>query len=305
MSRPIFYCSELSRGVAEKTFGTASTGVVWVLVEYPHAWRAKDLADSDLSAAVKKHLSRTIKNITHARLLFIRQERAIGEILAIFVVRSREREPFIVKFQLESYEQLMSLDVAAAAAGHATSGIIMREPLFLVCTHGRRDKCCALFGYALYKSLRADAGDHLWQSSHVGGDRFAANLICFPHGLFYGHVTEEAGRTIVREYREGRLVLEGYRGRSCYGHAAQSAEFFIRRESGLTGLDELHFLRRAKVSEHSWRVEFNAPATQSIHTAHVTGQQSQFQNYVTCHSTEEQRVIQYELENYDVTRRRD
>lgn len=302
MSRPFFYCSELSRNEAEKPYGTASTGEVWVLVEYRYGWNARAFEDSNLPAIVKRHLSRAIRSIPRARLLFIKQERLTRDPLTLFVVRSRERDPFIVRFQLESYEQLMEVDIAAMAAGKAASGIITPEPLYLVCTHGKRDKCCAKFGYALYKSLRAEAGESVWQSSHVGGDRFAANLICFPHGLFYGHVTEEAGQTIINEYERGRLVMDGYRGRTCYGHAVQSAEFFIRRESGLKALEELRYLNRAHVNEHSWRVQFIARAEQSIHEAQVTGRLSQFQNYITCHSTEEQSVIQYVLDSYQVIR---
>ncbi len=305
MSRQLFFCSELSRRVAEKPHGTASIGDVWLLVEYAQAWGSNALADSDLSPELKKYLSRLVKSIPRARLLFIKQERPplerrnIKDRINVFVVRTRERAPFIVKFELESYEQLMNIDVAAVVVEGGASGgggVVTQEPLFLVCTHGRRDKCCAKFGYALYKSLRGHVGDSVWQSSHVGGDRFAANLICFPHGLFYAHVTEEVGRTIVAEYAQGRLALGGYRGRVCYGYAVQAAEFFIRRESGITGLDELRFLRRARVDENHWRVQFVVPATGRIYEAQVVSRLSEFENHVTCHSTGEQRVIQYLLD---------
>ena len=305
MIRPFFYCSELSRQAAENHCGTASTSDVWVLLEYTQAWGAKALADSNLSVAVKTHLIAGIRSIPNARLLFIKQGRTAKSHLKLFVVRASERAPFIVEFELESYEQLLKVDLAAAAAGDASRGVIKRGPLFLVCTHGRHDKCCAKFGYALYKSLRAAGHDNVWQSSHVGGDRFAANLVCFPHGLFYGHVTEAAGQMIVGEYAAGRLVLDGYRGRACYSHAVQSAEFFIRCESGLKGLDELRCSERQRVSENSWRVQFAARDGRSIHEAQVTGEQSPFQNYITCHSIEEQSVVQYTLDSYSVALRLD
>lgn len=302
MSRPFFYCSELSRHVAEETYGTASTGEVWVLLEYSRGWNPRAFEESDLSPTIKRHLSRTIRDIPRARLLFIKQERINKHPLTLFIVRARARDPFIVRYQLESYEQLPKIDLAAAVAGELSSGIVTRAPLYLVCTHGKRDKCCAKFGYALYKSLRAEAGESVWQSSHVGGDRFAANLLCFPHGLFFGHVTNEAGQTIVNEYEQGRLILENYRGRACYNHAVQSAEFFIRHESGLKGLDELHYLGRHRVGEHSWHVQFIARERQSIYEAQVTGRLSPFQNYITCHSTTEESVLQYRLDGYQVIR---
>jgi hypothetical protein len=302
MSRPFFYCSELSRQDAELPLGTASTGEVWVLLEYSRGWNPRAFEESDLSPIIKRHLSQTIRNIPRARLLFIKQERARLHPLTLMVVRARERDPFIAKFHLESYDELMELDIAAAAAGRMASDVITREPLYLICTHGKRDKCCAKFGYALYKSLHESLGESVWQSSHVGGDRFAANLICFPHGLFYGHVRAEVGQMIVNEYERGRLVLDGYRGRACYGHAVQSAEFFIRQEFGVKEIDALHYLGRHRVNEHSWRVQFATRDHQSIHEAQVTGRLSEFQNYITCHSTEEQKVLQYTLDSYQVIR---
>ena len=303
MSLPFFYCSELSRLAAEKSYGTASTGEVWLLIEYPYGWGPKALEDSALSSALKRRLSRLVASIPRARLLFIKQEKAPRDSFQLFIVRARERDPFILKFELETYEQLLSLDIRAAAANEAAaSGRRTREPLFLVCTHGRRDKCCAKFGYALYKNLREKIGASVWQSSHVGGDRFAANLVCFPHGLFYGHVGEAAGRRIVSEFAEGRLVLDNYRGRTCYGHAVQSAEFFIRQESGLRGLDELRYLRRERLSEQSWRIQFAAHNGQSIHEALVSSRPSQFQNYITCHATAEQSVPQFELDAYEASK---
>jgi hypothetical protein len=303
MSRNLFYCSELSRHAAEKIYGTASIGVVWLLIEYPHAWGPHALQDSALSPTIKRHLNRLLKTIPRSRLLFIKQDPGEREHLKFFVVRSRESDPFIVKFELDHQEQLTQVDVAAAAAGNSSGagGVLIKDqPLFLVCTHGKRDKCCAKFGYAVYKSVREDAGASVWQSSHVGGDRFAANLICFPHGLFYAHVTEAGGRAVVEEYRQRRLVLDEYRGRACYSFPVQAAEFFIRKETGLNGLDALRFLGQERLGETLWRVRFVTRVGDIVHQAHVASRPSEFQTFITCHSTEEKSVTQYQLEDYQV-----
>lgn len=301
MSRPFFYCSELSRAVAEPGFGTASIGETWLLIEYLEAWGMHALADSALSPRVKRHLNQVCKLIPRTRLLFIKQERLqrAGP-LNFFVVRCRENAPSIVRFDISDYEELLQLDVAALAAGASLAGgVEVDEPLFLVCTHGKRDKCCAKFGYALYKSLReAKGGERVWQSSHVGGDRFAANLICFPHGLFYAHVTEDAGREIVAEYEGRRLVLDGYRGRACYSYPIQAAEFFIRRETGIAAIDELRYLRHERTGEKSWLVKFAGRGTGGMHEAHIAARASEFHNYITCQSAEEKRVVQYVLKDY-------
>jgi hypothetical protein len=305
MSRPFFYCSELSRDAAERSFGTASIGNVWLLVEYREAWGVHALADSTLSPQVKRHLNKFCKAVPRARVLFIKQERLRHDALSCFVVRSRERAPSIVKFTFSSYEELLEIDLCAVVAGDTLAGGVRTdEPLYLVCTHGKRDKCCAKFGYALYKSLReGEERERVWQSSHVGGDRFAANLICFPHGLFYAHVTEETGRTILSEYEDGRrLVLRaGYRGRTCYPYPVQAAEFFIRSETGIDAVGELRYRRHERTGEKSWLVKFSETGAGQIHEAHIAARTSEFHNYITCNSANEQRVIQYVLESYRAT----
>lgn len=325
MSRPFFYCSDLSRAARERSFGTASVGEVWLLVEYREAWGTHALQDSALSAEVKRHLNKFCKTVPRARILFIRQERVRPEPLRCFVVRCRESAPSIEQFELSDYEELLKFDLCAVGAGATLDGgVRLDAPLYLVCTHGKRDKCCAKFGYALYKSLhegeaegRSGNGDggrdgegdgnsggvgggRVWQSSHVGGDRFAANLVCFPHGLFYAHVTADAGRRIIEQYEQRQLVLEGYRGRACYSYPVQAAEFFIRNEAKLGALDALRYRRHERTGDGSWRVVF-AGSGALIHEAHIAARTSEFQNYITCQSAEERPVIQYVLENYRAT----
>jgi hypothetical protein len=295
-----FYCSQLSRDADEQPYGTASIGDVWVLVEYPHGWGSKALEESDLSPHVKRYLKSTTGAIPKSKLLFIKQDRASSRDLTLYIVRCRERNPFILRFNLQSYEDLLKIDIPAAAEGHSDGGTICELPLYLVCTHGRRDKCCAKFGFALYKSLRPIAGEMIWQSSHVGGDRFAANMVCFPHGLFYAHVTEPVGKALMEEYGKGRMLLREYRGRACYGRIAQTAEFFIRNESALLGVDDLRFCDQQRVDENTWIVHFTGPTDQLVHEVRITSRPSEFQTYTTCHSSEEQKVVQYVLEDYRI-----
>src|ERR1044072_8813663 len=117
-----FYCSQLSRGVEENAFGTASVGEVWLLVEYTEPWGPHALRDSHLSREVKNYLNQLIRRIPRSRLLFIKQERRNQPTFNLFIVRARERNPFIVGFGLDDCEKRPGryLDVAACAAGEKT-----------------------------------------------------------------------------------------------------------------------------------------------------------------------------------------
>jgi hypothetical protein len=300
MSQPFFYCSELSRGAAEKTFGTASVGNVWLLIEYPYGWGFEALTDSNLSPAVKEYLNRFLKTVPRSRVLFIKQERKESGERSVFVVRCRERNASVAQLGISDYEQLTGIEMASIAAGELPGSVSLSDrPLYLVCTHGRRDKCCAKFGYPLYKTLRARSPS-VWQSSHVGGDRFAANLVCFPHGLFYAHVTEETSHRVVQEYEERHVLLDKYRGRACYSYPVQAAEYFIRKEAGIIGLDDLRHLGCERVEEKTWRARFMTTDGERIHEALVRSVMSDFQSYTTCHSTQEKPIIQYVLDDYRV-----
>lgn len=302
-----FFCSELSRRAGERSMGTASTGAVWFLLEYPHGWGRHAFEESALPTEVKHFFKDTLARIRHSRLLFIKTDRGRRDArMNLFVVRCRERAPFIVRLRLEKYFDALKYDLAAIAAGRdLQGGETCEEPLFLVCTHGRRDKCCAKFGQPLYNALREQTGDCVWQSSHVGGDRFAGNLVCFPHGLFYAHATPEAGRRVVDEYRAGRILTEGFRGRACYSHFIQAAEAFVREETGLKGVEELHFLSAHLEGADASRVRFEARADGRVHEALVVRRASEFLNPITCHSAVPQPVPQFHLDAHSILHARE
>jgi Sucrase/ferredoxin-like len=142
---------------------------------------------------------------------------------------------------------LLELDwellTAPGPEGAVGSGAVREsEPLFLVCTNGARDVCCAERGRPLMGALRVAVGDRAWECSHIGGDRFAGNLVCFPHGMYFGRLGSTDVAAVARAYVEGRVDLERYRGRGGLGFAAQAAEHALRVRTGLDGVDDLRLV---------------------------------------------------------------
>src|SRR5205085_492850 len=100
----------------------------------------------------------------------------------IYVACADELQPRLYRVLLRSYNDLLDLDLSALAAGGGESEQYrVHEPLWLACTHGVHDKCCARRGLPVYAALAALPDETAWQCSHMGGDRFAANVLCFPH----------------------------------------------------------------------------------------------------------------------------
>jgi hypothetical protein len=296
------FCSVRSKEAAEETFGTASMGDAWLLLEYARPWGLKAFDESAIPKAVKTHLTGVLKSVPRSRVLLIKQTRKVSGPLTLFVVRSRESSSSILKFEFFAYEQLLDLDLASALTGGSPSGATpWEDPVFLVCTHGKRDKCCAKFGIPIYKTIKTLVGEPLvWQCSHVGGDRFAANVICFPDGIFYGHVTEESAKLIAEEYYERRIVLTNFRGRSCYSFPVQAAEFFARRETGLRGIGDLKFLTYEPLKPNEWRVRFLSKGEDKVHQVSLRSRLSGFQNRLSCHASEPRSVVQYSLIEHEI-----
>jgi hypothetical protein len=170
--------------------------------------------------------------------------------------------------------------------------------MYAVCTHGRHDKCCSKFGLPVFCALREQAGTRVWECSHVGGDRFAGNVVVFPYGIFYGRVTPDQCAEIVRRSEAKEVWLPGYRGRSCYPRVVQVAEYFARRESGLLHIDEFQPLRTERLGENMRRVELKAG--DGNHIVEFRIDRRAVHSRLTCDSDEPSDAPQYELTRYSV-----
>src|SRR3990172_3252084 len=129
-----------------------------------------------------------------------------------------------------------ALDLGALARGERPGvGATVERPLYLVCTNSRRDACCARLGRPLVAALAETYPGRVWECSHLGGHRFAPNLVCLPDGLWFGR--SEAA--VAAEYERGRVALEHLRGRSSFPAAVQAADYFVREREGLRDVDDL------------------------------------------------------------------
>jgi len=172
------------------------------------------------------------------------------------------------------------------------------EILYAVCTHGRHDKCCAKFGLPVYRAFREEVGKRVWECSHVGGDRFAANVVVFPYGIYYGQVCPDDVAEIVRRTEAGEVWMPGYRGRSCFRRAEQVAEYFARAQSGRLGIDEFRPVATTLLSEDSTRVQLEARSDGSIHVVDFRTRMDTLDERLTCGSMTPSPIPQHELLRY-------
>ena len=279
-----FFCSEQSRARTEPMFGTAPRVQTWLLLEYPGIWRPEALDGSTLAAPVKERLASTRETEPFHRQLLIRQTHKRSDTTRCFVVKSSESNPSITRVDVPT------CDGPITAIEHPDAQQVT-DPMFLVCTHGNHDKCCAKFGLPVYHAVRNAAGEQAWQCSHVGGDRFAGNLLCFPHGIYYGHVRPFEVAGLIDCYRRGEIDLNHYRGRCCYSKAVQAAEYFVRSETGLTRIEDLRFESATRGA--AWVVRFRGPGGRGYEAA-IRGM-SGTAEYLTCKAERPNPIPRYEL----------
>jgi hypothetical protein len=284
------FCAAVSHERAEPLGATASRVDHWILVEYRGGWSRDPVDGSLLSAELKAHLREQRDALGRAKVLFVRKpERRREAGRRVFLATSRPGRERLVTLDVEHQEELRELDFADVLASGVPT-VALEAPFFVVCTHGKRDRCCARYGRPLYDALHERAGlDRVWQSSHVGGDRFAGNVVVLPHGLYYGRVGPGDVDELLAANTAGSIVLDRFRGRSSYAFPVQAAEQAIRESAGLVGIGDLAFLGSRRVGDGVTRTRFEAPGS-TVHEVDVVGTLDDEPAYLTCGSDEPRRA---------------
>jgi hypothetical protein len=232
-------CSTLADELDEPMAGTVDQRRRWLLVEDRSAWGEKavrDVLGAPFEAAAKER---------GVRALLVRRREGSPQTddpRRVFLVDTEAGE-IATRTILDPGELVVD---GLADAPLATFGAPVPGPIFLVCTNGRRDACCALRGRAALAALAAIDADAAWECTHLGGHRFAGNLVCLPDGIVYGRVTAADAPRLAAAYRDGRVDSELLRGRSPLPASAQVAEIELRRRLGLDRVRDLELVEAAE-----------------------------------------------------------
>jgi len=299
------FCADLSRGREEPLGATASRIDNWLLVEYRGAWRRDILDGSLLTPMLKDHLREHLELLRPARLLFVKQpERRAEGGRRVYLASTTPGGARLLGLEVDHQDDLRDVDLAGALAGVDAPFHPVAGPILVVCTHGKRDRCCARYGRPLYDALRAAApSGEVWQSTHVGGDRFAGNVVALPQGTFHGRVEPGDVLGLLKAMARGRVDLDRYRGRGAYSFAVQTAERALRETESLPELDDLVLLGSEHRDDGTWRVRFRTPdgATHRLDVESELGEPE----LLTCDAAEERRPRRFHVTGHRVTRARE
>jgi hypothetical protein len=286
-----------------------------MLLEYDGIWGEKAFKESKLPELVKSYLGDLLDQIPSSKLLLIRQHLAhrvsrheghlsinySREGVRFYLAIATEQEPLLYAFHLKRYEDLLDLDIPVAVARRGGfEANLSDKALILVCTNGRRDWCCARYGPGIYQEAveainTADAQLAVWQSSHLGGHRFAPNIACFPQGLFYGRIEKDELPVFLEHIRQGQVYAAKARGRACYPAPVQAAEIFLRQRA--ESLEPVGYrlvdVKESKAGE--WTVRFISLAHGRTHSLEIRQEIITDKVFKSCNDPVPAQLVFYKL----------
>lgn len=222
------FCADLSQQQDDPLAGSAAHAERNLLISWPRAkWLRSMRHASDMSAELKQSLDAMAES--GVRINLVQRPGMDKYHHQVFLMPQRQR------FSVER-EQLASF-ITALKAGRCLSQWQqppLENDLVLCCTHGQKDKCCAKYGYQTFKALAKTAAEHslpfdIWESSHLGGCRFAASIIVLPNARKYGRITPEQALPFLKAEAKNERYLPGYRGDSRLTPAQQCSQLAALR----------------------------------------------------------------------------
>ncbi|MGV9626400.1 sucrase ferredoxin [Streptomyces sp. NPDC003487] len=277
-------CATVSRALDEPVSGTAPTATTWLLLEQPGPWGAKALVSSHLDRALGRALEAAAEG-TGVRVALIRRpgrhaDLGTPAVRQVYAAHTVPGGVWLHGAALTDPRRLLDLDFAALGRGdHTTFDSALDgsphtgDPLALVCTNGKRDRCCALLGRPLAAELISSGVAGVWEVTHLGGHRFSPTVLVLPYGYAYGRAQAHAVKEVLHQAHEGRVVIEGCRGASAWERPGQAAELAVRRSVGEYRAEALRVAQTrgtaagwevvvAHVDGRRWRVTVEQGASQ-------------------------------------------
>lgn len=212
-------CSVDARGVS--IIGSAPVENAYLILELPKPWPKKVKAEGVIAEfkPLLKGCKEEVKLLVTPRIDWL----PLCQRPWALLVRWREGRGLVQELPAQPEE-------IRAALNSAPEGEPI--PLYLVCTHGTRDRCCGTLGYPVYRELAEKGLRKVLQVSHLGGHRYAPVVMALPEWRFFGHLDPEGFLELDSHLQQGRAQLKGYRGHGRLPKEVQPIEAHLWEQHG-------------------------------------------------------------------------
>ncbi|MFT3904551.1 MAG: sucrase ferredoxin [Niabella sp.] len=220
----VFFCSAASRYFKEMLHGTAANYQSYILIEHSDPFPGK-ISEAHFDKDWLRGMEKLAKR-HNGKVLLIRNKKSDFKHCRIRFVDCRLQRYFTITCDVKDAS---TIDIAPHIEVDET--VWEHKSFFAVCTNGKKDKCCSKFGFPVYKFFEGHTDEtdmEVWECTHVGGDRFAANVVCLPEGIYYGRVLVEDVEPILSDMQRGKIYMPNYRGLSTLSFFEQSVEYYLR-----------------------------------------------------------------------------
>jgi hypothetical protein len=274
--------------------GTASTVRSFLLLEHPGPWGVSALRDARLPDGIGPELQARAAT-TRTKVVLIRRPSGASKAadgVRAFLGWTHHATPWLETTVLDDLHGVHDLDLEALAAGRSPGLTAHTDPVLAVCTHGRHDTCCAERGRPVAAGLAEAFPQETWEASHIGGDRFAANLLVLPFGLYFGRLDPASARGVARLLAAGELDLDHLRGRAGLASPLQAAEAALRSFTDERRVGAVRFVSRAVDAGRTDAV-FDIDGRR--YAVAVTSTRGSELHTLTCKALRENPVMQHEV----------
>ncbi|MBP6085400.1 hypothetical protein KA517_04155 [Candidatus Gracilibacteria bacterium] len=279
-------CADDSRHNHENFVGTASPVECWLLVTYPQPWGASAFLESTIPSAVKNHMQSIYQQTECSRIQVITQDS--HEQLACYLAISQENRQQLFRFDLQSYEDILAISwEAVISKPEDYQHHLVNESLTLICTNTAHDPCCGQYGNALFEATKSRP--QVWQTNHLGGDRFAANVVVLPQGIYYRRVSKDNLIAIQVATENQTYYLPNLGGRSYYDRHTQIAEQYLYTNQLTANTSPRWHLWQLVASESQGEgqsVITFADAQKKLYHVQVTKRTTDQKALLNCHATQ-------------------
>ena len=233
-------CAGLAQALGEPLPGTAAVATAWLCLEQRGPWGHNALLQSHLDPELGRELDRRA-SARGVRVQLIRRPGPHADTAGPRQVLLGHTAPggWLRERAIDDPAELLDLDFERIAAGRHDDWGAPSGPMLLVCTNGRRDRCCAVLGRQLIHRIGERHREGIWETTHTGGHRFAPAAVLLPSGYTYGRLTTHQVDSALAAAAAGKVSLDGLRGRSTWSRAGQAAEIAVRHELGEDHVDAL------------------------------------------------------------------